>query len=196
MWNESQNLFSKVLHLIWESRQFLYVKVHYSRIFHSYWYHFKQQISDSLILESKVSQQETSSHSKGVVMTRYSCSMSLGEILFPVNSAAGFICVWWRSRQIYIFPVWDHFYIFTSITTWNTNHPEFWLVMIRAVFMLGYKYKGCVSPPRSGSISCMVDAQKYFLDWIWLLRNNNISCSSKIAHQASKTKIRPRQVAA
>lgn len=30
-------------------------------------------------------------------MTVYSCSVSSGEILFPVNSAAGFICVFYSN---------------------------------------------------------------------------------------------------
>lgn len=50
------------------------------------------------------------------LLSSYSCSMSLGEILFPIKVTAGFVCVCYSSLmkgQVFAFSVQANFYFLT-----------------------------------------------------------------------------------
>lgn len=187
MWSAaSQNPLSEALHLLWKPRQLLWIKVNYVKVgcFILTDVISNKKISDSLILENKVPLSEKAVHTGRELLWQVTAAAYPWEKYFFLLTAAGFICVWCRARQIYIFLVWANFYFVTSMTTQNTHRPAFWLVTFRAVSKLDYKYK--VMCPHQGLavVSDVVGAQKYFLGLIWLSRNSNISTSSMRAHQA------------
>lgn len=68
------------------------------RIFHLTGYNFKSSLSSSVILEYKVScriRKRSSFKERSFVMICYSCSIFLGEVLFPIKFAAGFVWVYY-----------------------------------------------------------------------------------------------------
>jgi len=80
-----------------------------NRVFHCYWYNFHSRVPSSVWFQrTKLFSELESRHSKkeGVIML-YNCSISLREILFPVNFEAGIfvflIPAQWMAKQIFTF---------------------------------------------------------------------------------------------
>lgn len=97
-----------------------------NRVFHSYWYYF---ICPKVLMVSDFRKRNFPVSKKVVVTWRtvvtmlllYSCNLSLGEILFSVKFASGFICICYSSPM--------------------NEYTEFCFLSISLKKRLNYKYK-------------------------------------------------------